>query len=264
MSVFYRFSAMAAAPLLPATASSPLVCVVTDDDAMSRHTLESHISYTPGLTLAGTFTDGQQLLEYLRTSPPIDVLFLDIQMPELSGLDVIRLLPTKPAVILTTGRTDFAVEAFELHVTDYLVKPVEYPRFLQAIERVVSQQPPPPPPVREAPEPVAAPAPAGSNSLFVKSGGRMTRVAHDEILYVEAVNDQAVVVTVTRQLSTNQTLRDVASRLPSPQFVRIHRTYAINRRRIEIIEESSVIMEGGRRLPIGRTYMADFFDNLNT
>jgi DNA-binding LytR/AlgR family response regulator len=241
-------------------ASGSLTCAVTDDDALSRHTLESHISYTPGLTLAGIFSDGAALLEFLRTGPHIDVLFLDIQMPGLSGLDVIRLLPTAPAVILTTGRTDFAVEAFALHVVDYLVKPVEYPRFIKAIERVRSQQPPAP---REvvAPE---VPAVAAPTSLFIKTSGRMLRVAFDEILYVEAVNDQAVVVTTTRQFSTNQTLRDVAQRLPSPQFVRIHRTYVINRRQLAIIEESNVVMEGGRKLPIGRTYMADFFANLNT
>ncbi len=237
---------------------------------MSRHTLEAHIEHTPGLKLVGTFENGLALLEFLRGGPQVDILFLDVQMPGLSGLDVIRMLPTSPAVVLTTARTDFAVEAFALQVTDYLVKPVEYPRFFQATERIRNQQSPKvaSPVALAAEEMGAAAADAGGSggpsSLFVKSGGRMTRVSHTDILYIEAVNDQAVVVTGQRQLSTNQTLREVATRLPSPLFVRIHRTYVINRSRIETIEESNVVMEGGRRLPIGRTYMSDFFNNLNT
>ncbi len=237
----------------PAPTPVVLVCVVTDDDALSRRTLENHIATTPDLTLAGSFADGMELLAFLRTRPQVDILFLDVQMPQLSGLDVIRLLPAMPAVVLITSRTDFAVEAFELQVTDYVVKPIGYPRFAQAVERVRNRRPAARPVL-----PPAAPLPAGRDSaLFLKSGGRMVRLAFDDILYLEAVNDQTVVVTATRQLSANQVLRDLASRLPEPQFVRVHRSYVVNRQRIEAVEPPNILMEGGRWVPIGRTYLPD-------
>lgn len=243
---------MADSTSLPAAASGVLACVVTDDDALSRRTLENHIATTPDLTLAGSFVDGMQLLDFLRTRPHIDILFLDVQMPELSGLDVIRLLPTAPDVVLITSRADFAVEAFELQVTDYVVKPIGYPRFMQVVERVRDRRSAP----RPVPAPPAFPLPAGRDAaLFVKSGGRMVRVAFDDIVYLEAVNDQTVVVTTTRQFSVSQLLREIASRLPEPQFMRVHRTYLVNRRRIEAVELPDILMEGGRSVPIGRTYL---------
>lgn len=232
------------------SSTGALTCVVTDDDALSRQTLEGHIAQTEGLELVGSFADGMQLLSFLHSKPRVDILFLDVQMPELSGLEVVRLLPTAPAVVLITSRTDFAVEAFELRVVDYVVKPVPYSRFLQTIARVQGRL------AAAAPPPTAAPPPREA-ALFVKSGARLVRIPHDEILYVEAVNDQAVIVTTTRQLSANQVLRDVESRLPSPPFVRVHRSYVVNRYRIEAVEASTVVLEGGRRLPIGRTYLAD-------
>lgn len=222
---------------------------MTDDDSLSRRTLEGHIAHTPLLTPLGSFADGMQLLEFLRTAPRVDILFLDVQMPQLSGLDVIRLLPTAPAVVLTTARADFAVEAFALRVADYLVKPVQYPRFLQAVERVRMLQPP-------ASRVVISAAPVEREpALFVKSIGRLTRVTHNDILYVEAVDDHAVIVTLEQQLPTTQALPEVLSRLPEPPFMRVHRSYVVNRRHIQTIEDSTLVLTAGRRVPIGRTYL---------
>lgn len=247
------------------TVSDKLFCVVTDDDAVSRQTLENHIATTPGLVLAGSFADGIQLLEFLRTRPAVDLLFLDVQMPGLSGLDVIRQLPTAPAVVLTTAHASFAVEAFELRVADYVVKPVGYARFSQAVERVRNRRPAAAPTAEAAKLLPGALLPAGRESaLFVKSGSRMVRLAIDDILYVEAVNDQTVVVTLTRQISANQMLRDVASRLPEGQFMRVHRSFVVNRRRIDAVEDATLLMEGGRVVPIGRTYLTDVLASLPT
>ncbi len=246
----------------PLPSSNVLQCIVTDDDALSRRTIEGHIAHSPGLALAGTFDDGVQLLDFLRDSPlPVDVLFLDVQMPLLSGLDVIRLLPNAPAVVLTTGRADFAVEAFALRVVDYLVKPIEYPRFLQAVERIRRQATSS---AGAIAPPVAAAPTDRSGAIFIKNGGRTTRILHADILYLEAVNDQVVIVLTKGQLSTSQLLHEVTGRLPEAQFVRVHRSFVVNRNRIISIEDATLTLEGGRQLPIGRTYLADFLASFPT
>lgn len=222
--------------------------------------LETHIAHTPGLTLAASLADGLELLDFLRSQPRIDVLLLDVQMPNLSGLDVLRLLPSAPAVVLTTTRPEFAVEAFELRVTDYLVKPVEYPRFAQAIERVRGRQVSAPP----VPLPAAAAPPAVADaSIYVKTTGRIVRVPLADILYVEAVGNYAVVITTDKQLITKQPLREIIERLPADQFARIHRSYIINREQIEAVADATVLLHNNRQVPIGRTYLADFLASLS-
>ncbi len=230
-----------------------LTCVVTDDDALSRQTLEAHIGHTPGLHLAGSFADGPALLNFLHTAPAIDILFLDVQMPLLSGLDVIRLLRTQPAVVLTTSSSDFAVEAFALRVTDYLVKPVEYARFLQAVALVRDQKAGAP---LTAPAPTPAPRRAEA-AIYVQTGERLKRVPHDDIVYVEVADDQLLIVTTKGDLRTTQTLQEFATRLPAAQFARVHRSYLINRRRVNTIVDATLYMEGNATVPIGRTYLTD-------
>ncbi len=232
-----------------------LTCVITDDDPFSRAVLERHIANTPDLKLVNSFSEGLSLLEFLRTRPKVDILFLDVRMPHLTGIEIIRLLAEEaPAVILTTSCTEYALEAFELRVLDYLVKPIEYPRFSRAVERARGLR---------LPTPSAAPSPeVREESLFLKSSGRLLRVAYSEILYFEAVNYQTVVVTANRQFSASLLLREVEKRVPPSQFVRIHRTYMVNRLQIEAVEDNVVVMTGGRRIPIGRTYHADFLASL--
>ena len=114
---------------------TPLRCVIAEDNEMNRLTLAHLVDLTPGLVLVASFADGLATLAYLQSHPPVDLLLLDIEMPHLTGLELIRVLPQPlPAIVLVTSHTNFAVQAFELPVTDFLVKPVEYPRFLQAVQ----------------------------------------------------------------------------------------------------------------------------------
>lgn len=242
-----------------------LTCVVVDDDEISRLTLERYIAQTSDLTLLASLPDAMQALQLLQNGEqPADVLFLDVQMPMLSGLDLLRLLPNAPQVVLTTSRSEFAVEAFELRVVDYLVKPIEFARFQQAVMRLRQRQTQP---AAAAPSPPVAPPPAtapGGNSpaLFVKANTRLIRVPLDEILYIEAVTGYAVVVTKNQQILSNQSIKELADRLPSPQFERVHRSYVINRERIESVEDNTIFLVGGRAVPIGKTYLTDFLSSL--
>jgi DNA-binding LytR/AlgR family response regulator len=238
-----------------------LRCVVTDDDSLSRQALEAHIAHTPSLSLVASLADGTALLEFLQHQPPVDILFLDIQMPLLSGLEVLRMLPKPPAVVFITSRPDFAVEAFELRAVDYLVKPIAYPRFFQAVNRVHEWRAGRTP----APVPVSVPAQRSDraeDAVFIKTGGRLVRLLLSDILYVEAVGQYAVVVTIQNQYSTSQLLRELEKQLPSQHFTRVHRSYLVNQHKIESVEDATIRLEGGRTVPIGRTYLSNFLASL--
>lgn len=230
-----------------------LTCAIIDDDEINRLTLEHYISLTPDLELKASLADGIAGLAYLRKGPPVDVLFLDIEMPHLNGLEMLRLLQNPPEVIITTARNDFAVDAFELRATDYLVKPFEYSRFSQAVERV-----------RARPRPARAPDMPASADVFVKVNSRMVRVNFDGVLYVEALSDYVNIVTTQHKYIVYTTLKALEARLAVfPNFVRVHRSYLLNTQHIESIEDNTANLKGGYYVPIGKSYQEGFFKGLS-
>jgi DNA-binding LytR/AlgR family response regulator len=233
-----------------------LTCAIIDDEEINRLTLEHYISLTPDLNLVASLSDGIAGLQYFRDGNRVDVLFLDIEMPHLSGLDLLRVLPDPPEVIITTARQDFAVDAFELRVTDYLVKPFEFSRFTQAVQRVLAKPRPAPP----------APAAAEVNpsaDLFVKVNSKMVRVNFDEVLYVEALSDYVNIVTPKQKYIVYTTLKGLENRLSQfSNFVRVHRSYLLNTQHIESIEDNTANLKGGHFVPIGKSYQDAFFKSL--
>jgi DNA-binding LytR/AlgR family response regulator len=234
-----------------------LTCAIIDDDEINRLTLEHYVSLTPSLKLVASLADGMAGLAFFREGNRVDVLFLDIEMPHLSGLDLLRVLPNPPEVIITTARQDFAVDAFALRVTDYLVKPFEFARFTQAVERVSSRV------GNNAPAAApAAEAPARSD-LFVKVNSRMVRINFDEVLYVEALSDYVNIVTDKHKYIVYTTLKALESRLaPYTNFVRVHRSYLLNTQHIESIEDNTANLHGGHFVPIGKSYQEGFYKSL--
>lgn len=231
---------------------APLRCVVIDDDEINRLTLEHYISLTSGLTLTASLADGVAGLAYFREGHAVDVLFLDVEMPHLSGLEMLRVLPDPPEVIITTARQQFAVDAFELRVTDYLVKPFDYARFSRAVERVLP---------RAAAS--AAPTPLLSSDLFVKVNNRMVRINFDQVVYVEALSDYVNIVTPQHKYIVYTTLKALEARLAGlGQFVRVHRSYLINTQLIEAIEDNTALLRGGFHVPIGKSYQEGFYKGL--
>lgn len=234
-----------------------LTCAIIDDDEINRLTLEHYVALTPNLKLVASLADGLAGLTFFRESNRVDVLFLDIEMPHLSGLDLLRVLSNPPEVIITTARQDFAVDAFALRVTDYLVKPFEFARFTQAVERVSSRV------VCNAPAAPAAPEAPTRSDLFVKVNSRMVRINFDEVLYVEALSDYVNIVTDKHKYIVYTTLKALEIRLaPYTNFVRVHRSYLLNTQHIESIEDNTANLHGGHFVPIGKSYQEGFYKSL--
>ena len=244
------------------TPAVSLACVIIDDNEINRFTLERAVQRHDQLTLAASFPDAVEALSYLRGGGQVDLLLLDIEMPHISGLELVKLLPNpKPAVILVTTHASFAVDAFELRVVDYLVKPVSYARFCQAIAHVTEQHqavtlPPPA-------TPVVTPSPAAPNDisatgtdLFVKTNGKLLRINFESVLFIEALSTYVVLVTDKQKHVVGGTLKSIGDRLPFRHFVRVHRSYIVNLHRVEALEDNMLKL-GQHEVPVSRPYQEE-------
>lgn len=242
------------------TTPSRLTCVIIDDNEMNRLTLEHFVELTDSLTLMASLSDSVEALAFLKSNPAVDVLLLDIEMPHLSGLDLVKILPQpQPEVILVTSHRDFAVEAFALRVADYLVKPVEYARFVQAMnlaaDRRAASKAPPSEPSAEVQ------VPAQGSVLFVKVNNKLVRLNFDEVLYIEAMSTYSVIVTPTQKHIVYSSLKALEQRLPFAHFRRVHRSYVVNTHRISFIEDNMLVL-GPYEVPVGKSYQEEFFRSL--
>ena len=241
------------------TPATPLTCVIVDDNEINRLTLEHLVDLTPELTLAASLPGPLEALEFFRAGGRCDLLLLDVEMPTITGLELTKLLPKPaPAIVLVTTHRDFAVAAFELQVVDYLVKPVEFARFSQAVAKVQAQRPPAPPPARRAAKPAAPLA-----DLFVKVGTKTIKVNFNEVLYIEALSTYSVLVTAAQKHIVYLTLKALGERLPFAHFVRVHRSYIVNVHRIEAIEDN-MLKVGPYEVPVGKSYQEDFTRHLRS
>ena len=244
------------------SASTLLRCIIADDNAINRLTLEQFVRLTEGLELLASLPDAVQLLPLLEQEPRPDVLLLDIEMPHLSGLDLVRLLPQPaPSVVLVTSHPQFAVDAFALPVADYLLKPLDYGRFLQAIARVREQRRPQPeaPPAGEL-----QPAPIGDDQhLFIKTNNKLVRLNFAEVLYIEAMSAYSVIVTATRKHIVLSTLKSLEERLPFAHFLRVHRSYIVTLHHIDSLADSPLQVSTSE-VPVGKSYEASLLSRLKS
>ena len=226
-----------------------LNCIVVDDDEMSRKVISHFVAKTKFLQCAEEFSNAIDALNYIDEEH-VDLIFLDIRMPEMSGMDFINALGKDIDIILITAEEKYAVEAFEKKVTDYLVKPIEYPRFLQASEK--------------ARENVMIKRAAIMNrrEFYVRTDARIVRIPFDSILFVEALADYVIIQTGTKKHIVHYTMKGIAERLPDGQFIRTHRSYIINLDKIEAIEDNSLVI-GEKYIPIGASYREALFGRLN-
>ncbi|GAC1375110.1 MAG: LytTR family DNA-binding domain-containing protein [Hymenobacter sp.] len=245
------FAAMAASP------PEFLRCLVVDDDPLSVQVVLNCIANTPFLLATGSYNNPVEAAQALRTHP-VDLLFLDVEMPLMSGIDLLRTLQSPPPVVLITSSKEYAVEAFEHAVVDYLVKPVSYARFLQAAQKALSAAQRPPAPGSDV---LDAPA-ADADFTFVKVDNKLVRVAFDEVRYVEALGDYVHIVTGQSKLIVYSTMKAVEDKFPSSRFVRVHRSFIANINRIQALEDSSVVVDG-KAIPVGQTYLRDLLQRLN-
>lgn len=223
--------------------SNPVNCLVVDDEPLAISLLNDYVEKSPGLTLAGSTTSALEALRMLEKQP-IDAIFLDIQMPELTGMQFLQIIDKKYQVVLTTAYAEFALKGYEHNVVDYLLKPVPFQRFLQAAEKLKSRVATP-----SAPPPATEPG----KSLFLKTEYKVRRIDMQEIFYIEALKDYIAVHTAHEKILSLQSMNELESLLPPSMFVRIHRSYIVAIHKIESIERSRVVIKS-QHLPIGETY----------
>lgn len=239
-------------------ADSPvsLRCLVVDDDPLSIKIVESCIANTLFLTHIGSCESAIAAAEVLRTQS-VDLLFLDVEMPLMSGIDLLATLQNPPLVILITSNRGYAVEAFEYDVLDYVVKPISYARFLKAAQKALETV------EARATNPTdAIQAPQNPQFTFVKVDTKLVKVLFDEVRYVEALGDYVHIVTGQSKLIVYSTMRAVEEKFPAALFARVHRSFIVNLKRVQAIEDNTILLDN-KHIPIGQTYQREVFQRLN-
>ena len=225
-------------------------CIVVDDEEFSRNVIKHFVNKTDGLTLVAECESAVDAFNVLK-STEVDIVFLDVEMPEMSGLDLMKALDDMPQIILVTSRPNYAVEAFEYSVTDFLVKPVNYPRFLKAVSKAESN-------IKATNVTVEK----KTNEVFVKADSKIVRLKLTDIIYIEALSDYVIINTPTRKYIIHSTMKGLEKKLPESDFIRVHRSYIVNLQKIDSIEDLNVIVPG-KTIPIGASYKNNFLGKLN-
>jgi len=230
--------------------------MVVDDEPMAKDLIDGYIKKTPFLRLAASFSNPFKALDYL-TKQPVDLLFLDINMPELSGIQLLKSLPVPPLVIFTTAYSDFAAESYDYGAVDYLLKPVKYERFLKAVNRAADLK------AHSVPSnPVITVSEHSRNGfVLIKSGTQINKVRIDQILYVEGAGNYMTFFTREKKIMSLLSMTEVLQLLPPDQFVRVHKSYIVNPEHIDIIEKHRVIINK-QSIPIGVTYRDHVFPKI--
>lgn len=238
----------------------PLKCMVVDDDDVSRSIITHHIKKNENLELVHVCENAIDAHNILLKDKNLDILFLDIEMPEMNGLELVQMISNQPIkIILTTSRQDYAVEAFEHSVSDYLVKPIAYPRFLKAVNKLANAI------VQEKISPELSNEVNTNNPefLFVRSNHKIVKIQPKDIAYIEALSDYIVIHTEKESHTVHSTMKGINSKLEAfKNFVRVHRSYIINVEHIDAVQDVQVIISGNP-IPIGRSYRTEFMDRLD-
>lgn len=226
-----------------------LNCIIIEDEPLARNLLSDYVKKVPSLNLVQAFGNPLEALEVLRTQP-VDILFLDVQMPQLTGISLLKVLQHKPMVILTTAYSEYALEGYELDVADYLLKPVTFERFLKSVDKV-SQR------LTESRPTSIIETQAMPDYVFVKDGTKSVKVMLDEILFVEGLKDYVTIHTMQQKITTLQRMKTLEEQLPADKFIRIHNSYIVAVQAIDVVHKNEVQI-GASSLPIGDTYRKSF------
>jgi DNA-binding LytR/AlgR family response regulator len=231
-------------------------CIIVDDDNFSVRIIEEFVNQTEGLELLATFTNAIDSVNWLNNSEkePVHLIFLDIEMPEMSGIEFLRALNVIPQVIIYSSQEKYALESYEYDVTDYLLKPVTYARFIKAVNRARERFERKENPVKQ------------STEIFIKNNSSLVRVKYDDILWIEALENYVVVNTFKEKYTIHFTMKSISDKMPSERFMRIHRSYIVNFSKISAIEDNSVIIRtesGNRVIPIGKSYKDKLLNDIN-
>lgn len=227
--------------------------LIVDDEPLARRLIQSHASKIEGLKASGECKDALEAANYLRTRP-VDLVFLDVQMPELNGFEFLRTLKNPPAVIFTTAHRKFATEAFEVDAIDYLVKPIAFERFVKAVNKFFDRR-------AQALNLVSRTADSGEMLIMIKANKKVYKIFQDEIQFIESFDVFVKIHFNDRILITRENITSLQSKLDKSAFVRIHRSFIVGTKWVSSISSDGVEIKG-KILPFGRTFKRSAMSNL--
>ena len=231
--------------------------IIVDDEYLAQKLLQDYVSKVDSLQLVGTCSNAFEAIEALKNSR-VDIMLLDIQLPDLTGLELVKSLEKKPAIIFTTAYSEYAVDAFNLAVSDYLLKPFDFPRFIQAINKAVGQ-------VSTKLEPVPKLAfdtiSRSNDFITVKADYKLYKINYDDLIYIEGQHEYVTFHTIQRRITALFALKDLEEILPKDKFIRVHKSYIVSFKHIQDLDKSDVTV-AGNKVPVGASYRDDLLARL--
>jgi len=229
-------------------------CIIVDDDKLSCKLLEGFVSKSTSLNLLGTFSDSVSARNELSRRRDIELVFLDVQMPEMDGFDFIGSLEHPPNIIIVSGNEEYALKAFDFNVVDYLLKTVTYARFAKAIDKTLRYFS-----RKELSN-------TGDEEIFIKKGSSLVKLKIKEIIFVEALENYITLNTADERFTIHFTMKAIESQLPSNVFIRVHRSFIINKGMIQAIRENSLDLVVGntiKSIPVGKSFRDFLLNDIN-
>ncbi len=227
-------------------------CIIIDDDLMSRRIIEEFVNRTDQLNLLSSYENAVDAINAFSTEEDIDLIFLDIEMPEMSGIDFLETLTNPPQIIIISSKDKYALDAFNYDVTDYLLKPISYSRFFKAVNKANVR-------FKNKVDP-------RDDEIFIKKNSALVRLKYEDILWVEALENYVIFNTFNEKYTIHFTMKAIEQKLPSNRFTRVHRSYIVNTSSINVIEDNSVIIkthDGSKSIPIGKSYKDKLMGDIN-
>lgn len=230
-------------------------CIIIEDQPPAQRVLQKYISDIGMMDLKGTYADALQAMDFIKTEA-IDLIFLDIHLPKISGIDFLKTLNPRPKVILTTAFSEYALESYDYNVLDYLLKPFSFERFVQAVSKMPSSKTP----TKDSKEEVQSIS--FKEAIFIKSGYEHIKIAVSDIQFIQSDADYTELFTVEKKYLSHEPLRYWEETLDSKKFVRVHKSYILNLLKIQKVVGNQVRLDGGSIIPIGRAYKEGFMKRI--
>lgn len=231
--------------------------IIVDDEFLAQKLLQDYVSKVESLQLVATCSNAFEAMEALKNHR-VDIMLLDIQMPDLTGLELVKSLDKKPAVIFTTAYSEYAVDAFNLAVADYLLKPFDFPRFFQAINKAIGNVKPS---VDQTSQPAADTVSRSNDFITVKADYKLYKINYDDLLYIEGQHEYVTFHTTQRRITALFALKELEELLPKDRFVRVHKSYIVSFKHIQDLDKSDVTV-AGNKIPVGASYRDELLARL--
>lgn len=223
-------------------------CIIVDDEPLARNFLERYCQKHGNLEIMGSFPDTETALNYLSANE-IDILFLDVEMPGATGFELLDKLLYMPKVVLTTSKTDYAFDAFQYNVADYLKKPISFNRFQESINKITDSL-------------NNTTVETSKDDIFIKTDGKFIRLSYEDILYIESMGDYVKYFTMAKHYLTHSTLKAVEEKMNPKKFMKVHRSYIVNMSKIQDIQDNTIVIDT-KVIPISKALKPDVMVRIN-